>query len=417
MLKKWITVCIVLSFLVLSYPSISIDVGKQHSHLRKNVIIVDNEGDGDYTSIKEALNNTNPGDTIEIYSGIYYEYDILITIPVTIIGIPQELGEGNDTGKPIIKQLLPMNQTYFLLYILSDFVTVGGCRVQGYDESDYCGQGIYLKNSDQCFIFNNDFMDMSIGICIWNSHFFVIENNTITNVRYAGICLEPSSNENIIRNNTISRVVQNGIDIRIYGGEEFYNCSIVNNRISTCYVNGIVANGRGSIINKNVIKDCSSAGIESGCFDTITQNQISNCRNGIQIICNNNALKENLIVDCYIGMKILCQGENTSIDNNEIATSAIGMNIDEPDIRMITITRNNFIQNDVPVLFTVINPLRSNYIWKNNYWGKPMNRPKPLLGFGIIFSLSRDLFFALPVPWVCFDLHPAQESYDIPVII
>jgi parallel beta-helix repeat protein len=414
MLKKMIMVCIVLSFLVLSYPSLSADIGKQQSHLGKNVIIVDNEGDGEYTSIKEALNNASPGDIIEIYSGIYYEYDITITIPVTIIGIPHELGEGNDTGKPIIKQPLPMSQTYFLFYILSDFVTVGGCIVQGYNQSDYCGQGIYLKNSDHCFIFNNDFIDMSIGICIWNSHFFVIENNTITNVRYAGICLEPSSNGNIIRNNTISKVVKNGVLIRIYGGQEFYNCSIVNNNISTCYINGIVADGRGIIINENVINYCFNAGIESGCFATITQNHISKCQNGINIICNNNTLTENRIVDCYTGMKILCQGENTLIDNNEIANSSRGMTIDEPDIRMITITRNNFIQNDIPVLYTVVNPLRSNHIWRNNYWGKPMNHPKPLLGFGIIFSFSRDLFIALPVPWVCFDLHPAQEPYDIP---
>jgi hypothetical protein len=35
-----------------------------------NIIIVDDEGDGDYTSIKEVVNHANPSDTIEVYSGI-----------------------------------------------------------------------------------------------------------------------------------------------------------------------------------------------------------------------------------------------------------------------------------------------------------------------------------------------------------
>jgi hypothetical protein len=35
-----------------------------------NIIIVDDEGDSDYTSIKESVNHVKPSDTIEVYSGI-----------------------------------------------------------------------------------------------------------------------------------------------------------------------------------------------------------------------------------------------------------------------------------------------------------------------------------------------------------
>jgi hypothetical protein len=37
----------------------------------------DEPGDADFISIKEAVNSSNPGDTIEVYSGIYYEEGIL----------------------------------------------------------------------------------------------------------------------------------------------------------------------------------------------------------------------------------------------------------------------------------------------------------------------------------------------------
>ena len=72
------------------------------------VIIVDDEGDGDHTSIKEALSHANPDDTIEVYSGIYPEQGIrIIKDNVTLLGISYELGEGDDSGKPII------NNCYF----------------------------------------------------------------------------------------------------------------------------------------------------------------------------------------------------------------------------------------------------------------------------------------------------------------
>jgi len=66
----------------------------------RTVIIVDDEGDGDYTSIQDAIGNATSGDIIEVYSGIYHEKKILITTEDIILkGIPYELGAGNDLAK------------------------------------------------------------------------------------------------------------------------------------------------------------------------------------------------------------------------------------------------------------------------------------------------------------------------------
>jgi len=59
-----------------------------------------------------------------VYSGKYIEYDIQIDKSnITLVGIPYELGSGNDTGKPII--IKEVNQVELIRIDESD-VTVDG---------------------------------------------------------------------------------------------------------------------------------------------------------------------------------------------------------------------------------------------------------------------------------------------------
>jgi len=57
--------------------------------------------------------------------------------------------------------------------------------------------------------------------------------------------------------------------------------------------------------------------------------------------------------------------------------------------------------------FKSLRYIRSTIKWDGNYWNRPRLLPKPILG-------------RLPpsgnIPWFHFDLHPAQEPYDIPSI-
>ena len=76
----------------------------------ENVIVVDDEGDGDFVSIQAAINAAKDGDTIEVYSGIYHE-NLVVNKRVSLIGIPYELGEGNDEGKPVIEGSWSCNKT------------------------------------------------------------------------------------------------------------------------------------------------------------------------------------------------------------------------------------------------------------------------------------------------------------------
>ncbi len=67
----------------------------------QTTIRVDDEGDGDYTKIQDAIDNASNGDTIMIYSGIYHE-NLLVNKTLILLGIDTELGTGTDTGKPIL---------------------------------------------------------------------------------------------------------------------------------------------------------------------------------------------------------------------------------------------------------------------------------------------------------------------------
>lgn len=74
---------------------------KNNQVLKGNLIIVDDEGDGDYESIQEAIDNAFIGDTIFVYSGTYNE-NIQIDKKVNVLGKSEEYGSGSDTGKPLI---------------------------------------------------------------------------------------------------------------------------------------------------------------------------------------------------------------------------------------------------------------------------------------------------------------------------
>ena len=77
-MKKLIIALSVFLIIFISSLSNSVAIETQINKTESNQTwIVDNEGDGDFKLIQKAINNANPGDTIEVYSGIYNE-DITI---------------------------------------------------------------------------------------------------------------------------------------------------------------------------------------------------------------------------------------------------------------------------------------------------------------------------------------------------
>lgn len=235
----------------------------------RNIIIVDNEGDGDYTTIKEALNNANPGDTIEVYSGTYYEHNITIEMEdITLKGMPYELGSGNDTGKPFIDG----EGKEEVISVMAEGITVTGFHIENEGAHAHIIIGI-SGNAHNCEISDND-ISHSIMACIGvgSNNNKILNNNISHSVMRQGIVVGNGSSNNIISGNTISDMDLEGILL----WNSHHNL-VSYNRVSRCSWVGITIIGDRNIIYRNHIED-NDNGLEiwNGIFNFVIQNNFIN---------------------------------------------------------------------------------------------------------------------------------------------
>jgi parallel beta-helix repeat protein len=237
-------------------PSVAVETIKESSMLisDKTIITVDDEGDGDYTSIKDALNHANPGDTIEVYSGTYYEYCIDIEIEdITLKGIPYELGNGGDTGKPFINGKGKDD----LINIKAKNVMIDGLRME--NDGGPLANGIITlyHESDGCTVSNNDIAHTTMA-CIWSF----------------------GSNNKILDNNISHSSIRQGIVLC----DPCSNCLVSGNVISDVTTGILCWDSNHNTITGNKISRCSRFGIDvAGSNNKIIGNHLENNSIGIQI--------------------------------------------------------------------------------------------------------------------------------------
>lgn len=161
-----------------------------------------------YTSVKQAVKQAKPGDTILIESGVYQEHGIEINKPLTILGRNKPVIDGDYKGQ--------------ILTVTSDNVTIEGLTLQNiatsYRQDDAAIRvversnirilnntilntyfGIYLQRSDNCVIKGNVIMGKDVtgqnetalgnAIHLWYCDNAVISNNKVKGHR-DGIYLE-----------------------------------------------------------------------------------------------------------------------------------------------------------------------------------------------------------------------------------
>jgi parallel beta-helix repeat protein len=232
----------------------------------KNIIKVDDDGDGDYTSIKDAVNNSNPGDIIEVYSGTYVEGDILIkTSDITLKGLPYELDGGNATGKPLIVRKGFMQ----IMNLVADKITISGFIMEDKSQGNvrYQGDFIDVHSANGCLISNNTIQNgtnYSTGIYCINTTNVQIIDNIISQMDWNGISFYESKNAsasgNIIINSEIGIFIESSEAInitknKINGCGEGIGLSKSHN--ITLYLNNLESNSFGlslEISTKNIIK-------------------------------------------------------------------------------------------------------------------------------------------------------------------
>ena len=241
----------------------------------KNIITVDDEpGDADYTTITEALNHSNPGDTIEVYSGTYNERLInMTTEEVTLRGISHELGNGTDTGKPFIDG----GGIFVVISVFAPNVTITGFHMEN--------QGVTAtviieirESAFGCTISDNNLSYSTMPCIQCEANNCKIVNNSINHstIRQGILIYKPSA-QTIISGNSINDC-ERGIDLWTSGG----NHRIERNRISNCWEYGlnIIGSEDNTIIQNSFENNPLGLYIDSSSGNHIEQNNfLNNTRN------------------------------------------------------------------------------------------------------------------------------------------
>jgi parallel beta-helix repeat protein len=168
------------------------DIISISSNVEAKTIIVDISGNGNYTKIQEAINNAKPGDTINIWAGMYYE-NIVVDKTLTVIG--------NGTSSTII------NGSYQgdVVYVSGDWVNLTGFTAtnSGQQPGFFYESGIKLDKADNAHIYNIFSTNNDYAICLKNSHNNLIENSNLS-LNAHGSYFFNSNNNSFINNSNIN---------------------------------------------------------------------------------------------------------------------------------------------------------------------------------------------------------------------
>jgi len=360
----------------------------------KAVITVDDDGDGDYTSIQDAIDNATVGDTIKVYSGTYTETDILVNKQLILQGIDSELGGGGGTGKPLI-----INSEDDKKVIMA---TSDGCSISGFHirSTGCCSRGIYLYQSNNHHVYQNEIDNINDGIILRESSNNKVYENEVTETTNA------ISNSYISHNNEIydNFVYDSGYGIRIFNYAE--NITVYNNTVIEINAVGIgVSKSNKNTIHGNKITACGY-GVELwmddedyGYRNTVYDNHITSCERGISVTGRDHKIYNNDIINCEYGLRmktlftsksVYCRN-NTVYKNNIISSGDTGLWLDHvytTDIYWNNIThseiwgllieqseRDNIFENNITYNHIGIQVYDSeeNVIYHNNFIGNTEN--------------------------------------------
>jgi len=159
------------------------------------VIPVDSNGEGNYSSIQEAVNNAQEGDTILVNPGVYQE-NVKVEKKVSILANSSSENPGKRT------YVLGAVSGEDVFYVNSNNVTIDGFYISGSpSEGDIYEVGIRLEGVENCLLSNNALIMNDVGIALAGSRGNYLSNNLVS-LGYKGIALE-NSEENILSDNTV----------------------------------------------------------------------------------------------------------------------------------------------------------------------------------------------------------------------
>lgn len=246
----------------------------------------------DYSSLKEAVENSADYDTIYVKEGVYHEYNIGITKPLTIIGEKNSVIDGDDQGE--------------IITIESDNVTIDGLTIVNVGTSyttDFAAVrvvksekfllqnlkleklffGIYLEKARNGKVLNNTITGDAVeefnsgnGIQLWYCRGVEVSGNHVEHVR-DGIYLEFSDDINI-HDNFSKNNVRYGLHFMFSNHDVYRNNLFENNGAGVAVMFSKFIEMKGNIFRENwgtasfglLLKEINDAEISGNIFEENT---------------------------------------------------------------------------------------------------------------------------------------------------
>jgi len=383
-------------------PSVAIDTVKKPTTIsyKGNILYVGGNGTGNYTSIQDAIDKANDGDTVYVLNGTYNE-NIELDKRLSLIGEDKKttIIDGKQEGCTI--NLSSENA------IIKNFTIIGG----GFDTDDFTNffrAGIRITGSNN-IICNNIFRKNCLGISGVRVTNLTIKDNIFIEDGIGFTCYE-NDGRPILK---IKYFLHN-IEKNIVNGKPLYYFSNEKNKIIDNWEIGqlILVNCTKFIIKNISISKTDWGLVFAFCNKCLTEN-CNFFKNSLAIWTlksNNNLFQLNNISNNYHrGIVIDYYSNYNKIKFNKISKTFCGVEIEWWSNANL-ITKNNLLNNNVSgfehqSLFSK---------WYKNYYDNWIGVKKPILSFlpKLIYGMPIERIPRLTIP-VSIDFLPAKEPYNI----
>jgi len=319
-----------------------------------------------YPTIQEAIDNASDGDTIYVLNGTYYE-NIVINKSITLIGENKEttIIDGGGNGN--------------VAAILASEISISGFTIQHSGNSTGRDKGVSVM-----------------------SNYNVINGSILTN-NYIGFGLSYSSNNNTITNNILTKIVARPFLLTNSSNNTIAKNLIIDNGASL----DIYARSNNNLISNNTfVNNTDGIWLYHSSYNTVIGNRFEDNKYTAIGLGNSSytTIKQNIIINNIQGIEFIYLSNNNLVIQNKIEKNrAFGISLAHSYTNIIT--NNNFNNGPINAIFRGTSISEDKNIWESNYWGRPRILPKPIFGTMYIGHI--------PILWLNFDWHPAQEPYEI----
>ncbi len=375
-------VCILIGFLI--FVSIQSAVPLSSQPTNSSVLYVGGSGQGNFSSVSEALESALNGSTIFVYPGTYYE-NLVINVSVHLIGI-----EGRDVT------IVDANFFSLPLRIFADSCKVEGFTFQNGGDLGYNYTAAVSIRADNCLFTNNTVSMRDADQIHADSAIEILGNNS--EISY---CLLLENDENPL--------IQKGIYIDYYSE----SCFVHHNFIEG-FASGVESEyfTSGVVVENNTIVSCNIGVSAFGSSVRIVQNTISACTGwGISVFAPNSYVALNDIVCTdgeYSGGIMLYTSAKESVVELNRVDGALYRAIYLVDPQKCVVRRNDVLSSNIFV-FKYLNALwKKNEISENYYAVENLNS----FGWQILPANLQILAYfeaTWDIPWCAFDKNPAES--------